>query len=284
MQTQYHRDGFLFLKELDNVDAILGDRLIVESEKIESSISYINEKKVKSILLSDNYYKLTEIKFINTILEIEGLYILKDKVDTSPINKLKSLRVLRLNKSSTPLDLSNFENLQVLSFDYHRNILNIDKCSKLFWLWVNGFNKDDLTEFKKVTGLEYLNLYKSTIRNLRGVENMSSLKSIFLDNVKKLESLNGLDKGVNGIKRVDIYNAPLLNNYSAIQNLDKLEQLDLRKTGEIESIKFLEKLQHLKSVTLGLKVSDGKMDVLRRIDKVGYIDYPHYNIKMKELK
>jgi hypothetical protein len=69
-----------------------------------------------------------------------------------------------------------------------------------------------------------------------------------------------------------------------IGDLPALKHLELRKTGDIRSIAFLETLPALEWVTLGLKVVDGDMSFLKRVRKVGFIGHPHYTHKMKDFQ
>ena len=284
MQSTYLKDDLIFYKEHHSVDSILGDRLIVDPSKIDYIIHYINKKNVKSIVINQSFFKLDTLNFLEKIPSIEGLYLLLDNLDVSFINKLHNLKVLRINNINNLLDLSNFPNLQVLSFTHSKFVTNISSCKQVFWLWIDNYKKDNLIELKELVNLQHLNLFQSSIKNLEGIENLTNLKYIRLDTVKKLESLKGLSQNQINLTVLDIYSALRLNNYEEISNVKSLKQLELRKTGETNSISFIKDLPNLKIITLGLKVLDGQMSFLKGVEKVGFIDFSHYSHKMKDFK
>src|SRR5258705_1855988 len=131
MERTYYKDDFLFFKEHSSADSILGDRLIVESSRIKRTIEYINSKDIKSITIDPGYFKLDNLDFLKELRSVMGIYLLKDKVDVSALNKLRNLKVLRLDEIFNEVDLMNFPGLQVLSYTYNKHILNIGACKNL---------------------------------------------------------------------------------------------------------------------------------------------------------
>ncbi len=120
-------------------------------------------------------------------------------------------------------------------------------------MWIDGFTEDDLSIFRNLNSLEYLHLFKTNIRTLRGIENLTLLKTIHLDTARKLETLTGLTRNLKHMTKLDIWLAPLLTDYQAIGHLTNLKQLELRRTGDINSINVLDNLEFLEKVTLGTK-------------------------------
>jgi hypothetical protein len=100
----------------------------------------------------------------------------------------------------------------------------------------------------------------------------------------KLESLAGLNANHRQLEFLDICSAAKLTEYQAIGSLRSMKHLELRRTGEMHSIAFLENLPSLEWVTLGLKALDGDLSVLKKVRKVGFIDHPHYSHKMKDFQ
>jgi hypothetical protein len=93
----YSKDGFLFFKEKEAPDSILGDHLIIESGKILESVNYINDNDIKSLVINSNYVSLSVLSFLDEIPSIEGIYLLAEKHQISNINKIKKFIELRLN-------------------------------------------------------------------------------------------------------------------------------------------------------------------------------------------
>ena len=281
MTSTYIKDGFMFFKETQFPNRILSDRLIFDSTRESMCIDYINQNQIRSITINPTFFKVKTLDFFKYIPNIEALYLLQDDLNIPCIEFLENLKILRMNNGKGILDLSKFKNLGILGFTHGKNIMNVSLCKKLFWIWIDKYKKDDLYELRDLLELQYLNLYQSSIVSLTGIENLRELRFIRLDNMPKLESLRGLTQNLTCLQSLDIYGAKRLIDYSDITTLKSLTNLDLRKTGDIQSINFVKDFINLKKITLGLKVLDGNMSILKGIQSVGFINYPHYNHKMK---
>jgi len=210
------------------------------------------------------------------------LYLLQNDVDTSPINILTNLKVLRIDELRSTLDFSNFKNLRVLSLTHNTNVQNLGSCTPLFWLWIEKYKKEHLIELRDLVNLEFLTLHGGSVHTLKGMESMTNLKMLRTDTLKNLESLQGLNSMMNQLEILDIYMSRTLTDYTCIGDLKNLKQLELRRTGDVDSIKFLKDLPHLKKVTLGFKIRDENVSYLKGIEEVGFIDFPHYSMRMKD--
>lgn len=280
--TTYNKDGFLFFKEHTASDSILGDRLIVESSKLSSTIDYVN-KKCKSIVINSMYYRIDNLDFLKAIPNLEGLYIIDNRDITSDVLcGLNKLKVLRINSLKDKVDFAAFKDLRVLSLKYSKNIVNLTSCKNLFWLCIENFKSENLLELKGLSNLQYLSLTNSSVVNLVGLDYLSNIQSLSLDSAKKLVSLNGFSENLTSLENVYIYGAKNLSDYDCLGHLKYLKRLDLRSCGSTDSIEFIKNMNSLKTVTLGFKVLDGNMYPLEGLEEVGFIDYPHYNRKMKD--
>ena len=258
--------------------------MYVDSGRLRQAVDYINKKQVRSLVLTPALYKPEQLDFLREVPGVQGLYLQKNFADLSPLYGLKGLRVLRLQDVGSAFDLAAFPELEVLSYNYSKFVQQVNACKKLFWLWVNSYKKDNLEEFRDLLNMQYLNLYQASIVSLKGIEKLEKLKEIKIDGARKLESLEGLTEAHRQLEVLDIWSATRLTRYDAIAGLPALKQLELRKTGETGSIRFLDHLPGLAKVTLGFKVGDGDMSVLRKVKEVGFIDFPHYNHKMKDFQ
>jgi len=283
MPPIYQKDSFLFFKEKKSVDSILGDSLIIDPSRISEIIKYVNEKGLKSIRINDAYFKINDLNFLSQMPSIEGLNILQNGLNLSGINELNNLRVLRLGESKEPIDFNNFPNLEILGTTHNRNILNIDKCRKLFWLWLNNFKFNNLKELVGLESLQFLFLHKTTIKNLIGIDSLSNLKELFIDIASKLESLEGLSDRNVKLEFIDIYGAKNLHDYNSIASVQALKRIILIKTGNSKTMSFLCKLQNLNEVSLGMEITDGNLQIISKIPKLSFVEYPHYNFTMKDL-
>jgi hypothetical protein len=284
MQAPVIRGGFQFVNESRSPDSILGERMYVDSDRLRQAAAYINEHHVLSLVFTPALYKLDDLDFLRELPGVQGLYLQKSFPDLSPVYALKGLRVLRLQDVSSDFDLGAFPELEVVSYHDSKYAQHAGACGKLFWLGVDGYKKDNLEEFRDLLNLQYLSVYGTSIINLKGVEKLEKLKEIRIDSARKLTSLEGLNRNLRQLEYLDICSAAKLSQYEPIGSLPSLKHLELRKTGEIRSIAFLETLPALEWVTLGLKVVDGDMSVLKKMGKVGFIDHPHYTHKMKDFQ
>lgn len=285
MKPTYSKDGFLFFKELqNNPQSILGDRLIIDPSKIESTIKYAKKNGIKSITINPSYYQVENLNFLYHFYFIEGLYLLQMNLDLAPIERLVNLRALTINSPYPNIDFRDLINMEVLGISYSKNVQNLNSCTKLFWLWLDSYRNSDLIALETLTKLRYLNLYKTGILDLFGIENLTKLESLKIDTAAKLKTLYGLSKKNTFLKTIDIYGAKNLRDYSAIENAISLENIWITKTGDLPSINFLRSLKNVRNVAVGSKVIDGDMSFLKSIEVVNFKDYPHYNLKMKDLK
>jgi len=133
------------------------------------------------------------------------LYLLQNDVDTSPINILTNLKVLRIDELRSTLDFSNFKNLRVLSLTHNKNVQNLGSCKTLFWLWIEKYKKENLIELRDLVNLEFLTLHGGSVHTLKGMESMTNLKMLRMDTLKNLESLQGLNSMMNQLEILDIY-------------------------------------------------------------------------------
>lgn len=279
MLPYYIRDNQYFFKHNNKEGSILGDSLIINPTNLEELISYITNKNIKSIVVNSSYFKVDNLEFLKDIPAIEGVTILQDDLDISPLSHVHNLKVLRLGEIKQPLDFANFPKLEVLGVTFTKHTLNIPSCKNLFWLWLDKFNKPELTHLGDLQELKYLNLHHTSIISLQGIEKLHKLIYLRIDTASKLETLEGLSGTNTNLETIDVYGAKKLSNYSAIAQVPLLKKVFFSKTGETTDISFLRKLHNLQHAIIGMKVSDGDMLCLKNIAEGGFVDYPHYNLK-----
>jgi hypothetical protein len=283
MLPTYYKDGLLFFKEKSGVDSILGDRLIIDSGRIGEICDYVNKHKIKSVTINSAYFKLANLDFLNDIPFVEGIFIVHEDLDLSILNSLRNLRVLRIGETDTAIDFKNFPNLEVLGATYNEFIVNVSSCKKLFWLWFDEFREDSLQKISALSMLEYLNLYKTTIRNLEGFSLLTKVKEVHIDAAPRLESCAGISESNSNLAVVDIYNAKKLSDYRAIGNTSTIKKIFFTKTGDIPNLSFLNNLPDIESVVIGSKILDGDTSYLQKVPNVNFKDFPHYSHKLKDL-
>lgn len=283
INSRYEKDGFLFSKSIDPIFSSLEDSLIVGND-LNKTLKYICDNGIKSFIINSNNYSLGNLDFLKDVPQVESLILLIDDIQLPQFDSMINIKMLSFQSIKNGIDLSFFRKLEALAFDHWKKITGLENCHNLFWLSINGYKEPDLSKLNGMKHLKYLFLYNAGIKSLRGIEGLSHLKEFRVDNAKKMESLSGLTEVQNTIEVLDIYNAQKLTDYSALKNMTSLKQLDLRRTGDIDSIEFIKYLTKIERITLGLKVKNGDMSFLKNIDSVGFIDYPHYNLKHKDFQ
>lgn len=285
MTPTFSKDGHLFFKEIAaKPESILGDRLIINPLKIKESAVYAKKNSIKSITVNPAYFEVEDLNFLSEFPFIEGLYLLQDNLDLTPITKLSNLKVLTIGDVKPKIDLANLPNLEVLGITYSKHVLNLESCAKIFWIWLDNFKADNLEGLSALVNLQYLNLYKTSITDLAGIDNLHKLSYLRIDSANSLTSLLGISESNVSLKEVNINNTKNLVNYSSLANAASIEKVALRKTGELQDIYFLKHLKHLNTVAIDAKIINGDIRYLREIAEVDFLDFPHYNLKMKELK
>jgi len=253
MSNFYTQDGFQFFRKTSKVSDILGDRLVIENNKLAKTVDYVNRNSVKTITINPILSTVDNLSFLEQMPFVEGLYLLQDNLDISAINNLKNLRVLHLNKLDSSIDFSNLKNLEVLGCTFNKELKNIEHCSMLFWLWLDNFKLQDLTSLSVLTNLKYLNLYKTSIVNLVGVASLKNLTNLVIDGASKLVSLQGFDDTNDNLFSLDISNAKHLISYEQISKLNHIKKVHCYKTGPSENFDFINNLDSLTEFVHGGK-------------------------------
>lgn len=249
----YPKDGFQYFRKTNNIGDILDDRFVIESSKIEKSIKYVNQNRIRTITINPVVSKVENLEFLKQMQSIEGLYILQDNLDLSPINYLNHLRVLHLNRIDKSLDFANFKNLQVLGATLDKTLNNLNECANLFWLWLDNYKFNNLNRLSTLSKLTHLNLHKTSIENLRGIELLCCLRELNIDTASKLASLEGLSSSNDCLIKMNINNAKNLHDYQPIEHLTKVENIYFYKTGDCENLDFVSNLTSINTFVLGGK-------------------------------
>ena len=171
------------------------------------------------------------------------------------LSRLSSLRVLNLcycgkmsrwekgtNPPLTKLILVGAHNLDDLSF------LSTLPTLRYLDLSYNRFLQD-FSVFKALEGLETLHLHGTSLRSLKGVGALKSLKTLNLGSSKRLRSLAGIE-AAEALVDLDINDCEGVTGLECLRNLTSLRRLSLIGCTSITSLKSLEKLVGLESISL----------------------------------
>ena len=253
MDNFYIKDGHQFFRKTGKISDFLGDRLVINPLTIDEAIDYINSNNINTITINPSKHTVNDLDFLTEINSIEGLYLLQNNLDLSPINELKNLRVLHVDKVDSKIDFNNFPNLQVLGTTYSKSIDKIKNCKKLFWLWLDSFKQENLDMLSDLDDLMHLHLHKTTIVDLKGIEKLKNLVELHIDGATKLQSLSGLSPSNLNLEFIDIFNAKRLTDYESLSNVKTVKRLIFTKTGDGEYLDYIKHLDNLEELIIGNK-------------------------------
>jgi len=265
-----------------------GSKLIVlEKEKLNRNISYIQKNLIKSIFISQDYLgKESNLDFFKDIPFIEDLIIQENNYDYNPLYNLKNLKWFSnyVKNKKQRLDFSQFTELIRIDTDWYDNISSFEKNTKMETIILNKFKPKSqlLNEVKLPKNLTGLSLIQSNITNVDGI-NLPNLKQLQLLYCNKMLSLKGIENMSNELRTVIIENCTKLNDYSQIENARQLENLVIGSSGAIPNLNWLKELNKVKHFSFwGTKLIDGDLSNCFGIDNVTFMNSKHYNFKEKD--
>ena len=256
----YKIDGVDVLKTLDAEAG--GDMIRMWSSSVNDCLRVAKENNIRGIrdIPGDNLSFLNEPEWHF----VDKIHIDADKKNIYSIYNLKNLKYLSGN-FSVPIDYSKFQTLESVSLEWNKNIKNFNKCTCVKYLTLSKFTEKDFSLIATFFELENLKVYYSKVESLNGLQNLNNLIRVDLDNLRKLTDVSALNVShKKKLRKLFIYNSPVLMNITAIEHQDQLEMLQLVKIGEINSLKFIEDFHKLNTFGFNAKVKDGDKTILKR--------------------
>lgn len=188
-----------------------GFSISIWDSNIEAAKQVIIEHEVKHIKVStSNLEFLKNQEFLN----INGLEVHGEIKDIRPIENLSELKFLTiLNERKGKLDFSKLGTLELLHCDYSNNYKNLSSLVNLRDLYLRKYSRSDLQELRTLNKLKELHLLFAKCKTLEGIESMSKLEKLTLDECKYLVSLDGLET-INSLIKLLVVDCKSLNDYS----------------------------------------------------------------------
>jgi hypothetical protein len=207
--------------------------------------------------------------------------------DYSAIHYLTNLNEIAIEVLATDnqeLDFIHFPKLEKLTFDWRKKTKNLDKLYNLKELLISKYKKENLSEFSELSKLETLFVWQSSIENLEGGDNLSSVKRLSLYGDRKLTSLKGIEKFKN-LTILEIDGCKSIGSINEISSLENLEILKIDNCGDIESLKPIQHLKKLKELSFAesTNILDGDLSPCKGIKSVGFMERKHYTHKYADL-
>ena len=188
--------------------------------------------------------------------------------------------------SEGKLNLGCFPHLEILSYKPAKNISGLENCQRLRRLKLSYYNpqSQDLSELPILQNLESLEIIKTNIQTLSGIEKFNHITKFELYSAPKLVSCSALLSLSNSLTNVSFQLCKKVEDFEALGKIKKLEKIMLTDSGKIGTLAFVKELPDLKFISfVGTNIVDGNISCCRKIDFVGFDDKRHYSHKMRDL-
>ena len=274
-------DGFWFL------DGLSREYIVVESDRLDDYITYINEKKIKAIYICNLYFFDSNIDFLNRCDFVEKINLNCDCViDFSGIYYLKKLKSLFVNETKGKIDVSNYCLLEHLRINM-KNVTGLDKLKSLkkLALWSYNPKSKDLSELSALRSLEELELIRSNINSFKGCEKLQNLTLLDCTYMSKLTNLDYLEQMKETLKILRFESCKNIQNHDYVKCLTNLEWLVYLKCGQMDTIEFIKDMPNLKNfVFMNTDVLDGNIAPCEGLEHVAFTDKKHFSHRMRDFK
>lgn len=114
------------------LDGLNSDYIVIESDKLDDYIKYINHNKVKAVYLSQLYFLNKNIDFFRECEHIEKVNITSALViNYDGLKYLKNLKVILLQEPKNKVDLGINSALEEVGIEMNKNIVGIENLKKI---------------------------------------------------------------------------------------------------------------------------------------------------------
>lgn len=234
----------------------------------------------------ENIYDLEFLEEFPLLLYLE---VFSDKpVNITPIEKLHNIRGLQIIEPKNGLDFSNFPHLEVFAGKWNENNKNIDSCRDLRSVMISNFNskRKDFYELRNIVRLENLEIIRTNIESLKGIETLQDLKYLMLAYAPRLHDIS--DIGQTNLREIEFDCIKNIQDYSYLGAIKYLRKMRISKCGAIKNISWINNLKYLDFFTfVETNIVDGDLSPLLQLPELRYVgsfDKKHYNLKMDEIK
>ena len=203
------------------------------------------------------------------------------------IHELHELQALNVTtECMTPIRFEAFPRLQECTLEWRPNSDSLFKCLTLKDLFVNSYNGQRSEPFGSLINLESLAILNSPIQELQGISPLTSLRALRLANLRKLKSLSGIGE-LSNLELLDVDSCSGFASIEEIRHLSHLRQLHLNNLGKVSSLKPLNNLQFLESVTFyeSTNIVDGDLSPLagqKNLSNISFQNRRHYSMRRED--
>ena len=233
---------------------------------------------------------IEDLMYLSQFDNVRYLHVTSGEADSSRWNyvyALKDLKALVLDYEETDdfseysVDCSKLKSVEYIFSCSSLNIMNINCSSSLKTLIVENWYQENLTSFYECD-IDTLCIFNGMLTSLDGIERLKHLKVLSLRNLK-LDSIKELSM-LSELRFFEIEQCKEIKDIEVLGNIKTLEYLIVKLDFGIESLTFINELIKLKCVVLDVKIKNGDLKPLQRLDDVKVLtNRKNYNVNIKDL-
>lgn len=205
----------------------------------------IVDESFDELCLFSGHWK--DLSFLSSVAEkISRLSVNASELcDFDSIMGLSGLRYLRLGDGIDPvvpkqvIDFSRLVNLEECVIGWNKRYSkNLFDCQRLASLTIWKFDENSLATIARATQLRSLDISTGPLTGLGGIEHLTRLEHLALENLRKLDDLSPIDK-VASLTSISIGKCPALTDISGIYGLAALKRIALTRKNPLDELQFL---------------------------------------------
>lgn len=233
---------------------------------------------------------MEDLSFLADFPSLRYLEIRDQKrVETRHLEHLSNLRGLHLETPGAGIDFASFPELEVFVGDWHNENRHLASCRELRSLRLMQFNPKhaSLLDLANMVRLEWLDVIKTSISSLEGLETLQDLRYFKLGYAPKLCTLEGLPSSCDRLRELSLSHLKNIESYVPIGSLSRLRRLKISYCASMPNLHWVRGMDWLDMFSfVETNVLDGDLSPLLDLPSLRYIgtmDKRHYNYKFSEI-
>lgn len=231
----------------------------------------------------------TSLSFLSTLPDLVAFGILDFTIkDVAPIHYLTALRSLEVSTyCSTVIDFHQFSELESCIFYWRAGSESLFERATMRRLFLNRYSGVSSQPIADLAALEELSIANSAIVEARHLAVLSRLRFLGLYNLKRLSSLLGLQELVK-LEALEVNGCKAIKRIDELSPLVHLRRLQLNDDGPIASLAPLRSAVSLEDVLFyeSTNIVDGDLTPLTSLPRLRHISFQnrrHYSHTREDL-
>jgi Leucine-rich repeat (LRR) protein len=266
-----------------------GKIIVLKSGHIEEGLRYAEKKDIRIVELDhEEGFSDKNADFLIGLDFVEGVVVSASLRNMDWLAMKKNLRLLYVDSTvGNRLDLSDQTDLEMLYLmRCPQQVNGFGACLKLKHLTLGSYKPtgQDLADLPVLPQLQKLELHKSGITDLKGLDKLPQLMQLLGEGLPQLQTLDGIGEAVN-LQTLELRNCKRVTSLDALQQVPLLARVKLPNCGQTPNLRFIKNIPHLRFFTfVDTNVLDGDMAPLVGVDYIGYSDKRHFSHRQEEIE